>query len=178
MGQPARPLPPECIKRGNRHFTPAERVEAQAEILIRMSQGEPLTRIVNSNPDKLPSYALVLKWSRDDAEFAERYEQARKDQAELWLDMTIEETMRPPWAITWDEELKEKIAKREIAPLIAQTLVKSAIHADMQHRKMKLDTFKWYASKMHPKRYGTQQDKEDEDGKDSAMSLEIVTFER
>jgi len=74
----------ERDSRGNVKRTP----ELEAEVLMRISEGEPLTQICRD--DEMPSRRVVLKWVQTEPDFKKRYDEAREIQVDAMLDEMIE----------------------------------------------------------------------------------------
>ena len=73
----------------------------------------------------MPSYETVYKWFDEDSAFLERYARARKEQGDtIYYEI---------------QEIEGKLARKEIDPNSARVLI---------------DSKKWRAGKMKPKKYG------------------------
>lgn len=97
---------------------------AADQILEAISEGIGLVTFLKQRPD-LPSYPTVMRWVRDNPEFAASYAQAREDMADHDAD---------------------KIA--DVAEDVAKGLI------DPQAARVAIDAYKWSAGKRRPKRYG------------------------
>lgn len=108
------------------------------EICRRIAEGESLRTIV-ADP-KIPSASTICRWLLDDnkKDFWEHYAHARNVQAELMF-----------------EELLE-IADKSDKVVSSGAAKKSGAYANNQ--RLKVDTRKWYLSKVLPKKFGDKLD--------------------
>lgn len=87
----------------------------------------------------MPDRGTVSNWLIADAEFFNQYTRAR----DAGLDVMAEETLEI--ADTTQQGVK----------VVEKPLGDETTHADMiEHRRLRVDTRKWYLSKLAPKRYG------------------------
>ena len=97
---------------------------AAEQILEAIADGMGLVTFLKSRPD-MPSYPTVMRWVRDNPDFAANYAQAREDMADHDAD---------------------KIAD------VAKTVLEGKV--DPAAARVAIDAFKWSAGKRRPKRYG------------------------
>lgn len=97
------------------------------EICEAIASGRGLISFLRESED-LPSYPTVMRWVRDQPEFADQYARAREDMADNDAD---------------------KIAD------VAQAVVDGNI--DPAAARVAIDAYKWSAGKRRPKRYGDNQ---------------------
>jgi hypothetical protein len=117
-------------------FTP-EIANAICEELI---EGKSL-RTICAAEDK-PSASTVCRWLSQHAEFREQYAHAREAQADTLTDEMLDIA---------DNGTNDWMAKKDgDGFLIAQEYNGDAV----QRSKLRIDTRKWYASKLAPKKYG------------------------
>ena len=109
-----------------------------AEICARLARGESL-RSICSTPE-MPDESTVRGWYVDNHEgFAPQYARAR----DIALDLMADETL----SIADTQEEGVKITDKWTGTEITR--------ADMtEHRRLRVDTRKWYLAKLAPKRYG------------------------
>lgn len=98
--------------------------EAADQILDAIAEGKGLVTFLKERPD-LPSYPTIMRWVRDNPEFAADYTRAREDMADHDAD---------------------KIA--DVAKLVSDGKM------DPQAARVAIDAYKWSAGKRRPKRYG------------------------
>ena len=97
---------------------------AAEQILEAIADGIGLVTFLKSRPD-MPSYPTVMRWVRDNPDFAANYAQAREDMADHDAD---------------------KIA--DVAVAVSKGLM------DPAAARVAIDAYKWSAGKRRPKRYG------------------------
>ena len=111
------------------------------KILARLSAGESLRAICRD--DGMPAESTVRLWAMEDVEgFAAQYTRAR----DLGLDAIADEIL--------------EIANTPVPGITKTTKADGGIEekqGDMiEHRRLQVDSRKWYLSKLAPKRYGDQ----------------------
>ena len=101
-------------------------MEAIADkVLDRLSNGESL-RSICQDAD-MPDGSTVRKWISRNPDFARQYAIAREEQADSLFDETIH---------------------------IADSVPEGAANEDIQRARLQIDTRKWVAGKLRPKKYG------------------------
>ena len=108
-----------------------------AEICRRLAEGETLRSVCRDKA--MPDKATILRWLADKkkADFRERYVYAREMQADALFDEALEiaDDASGDWAVDKDGK-------------------KVLDHENIQRSRLRVDTRKWAAGKMAPKRYG------------------------
>lgn len=100
------------------------------EICTRLANGESLRAICGSDRDDfMPSIGTVMRWAIQNAEFREHYEEARRIQAETMADEIV--SIADGKGLTGEE--KVTLSPRD---------------------RLRVDSRKWVAAKLLPKRYG------------------------
>jgi len=115
------------------------------DICIRIALGESLRRICME--DKMPAQSSVYEWLLRHADFAEKYTRARELQAETQFDELTDIVDQPP-------ELNHVVDKNGE---LVEVKFDSSYVAWM---KLRVDTRKWTAARMAPKKYGEQKQAE------------------
>jgi len=112
-------------------------------ICDRLMRGETLTQICKNNP-RMPNINTVVRWLADPrlSDFRTIYYHARRVQAELRVDsmFDIMNATENDWEYIYD--------------LHGNITSIRANNDNVQRARLKIDTLKWYASKMIPKIYG------------------------
>ncbi len=123
----------------------------------RISQGESLRSICKE--EGMPHISTVMKWNLDldKKQFSEQYEAACNTRAELLFEELLEIADTP-------QEGTETVTKGD--------LVEERKGDMLGHRKLQVDTRKWYLSKVMPKKFG---DKLDLTSKDKALPAMVIT---
>lgn len=108
-------------------------------ICERLTEGESLRAICRE--DEMPGIATVFRWLEAHLEFRDQYARARELQADVFADelTEISDDARNDWM---------KRNHGEDAP----AWVANGEH--IQRSRLRIDTRKWIASKLKPKRYG------------------------
>jgi hypothetical protein len=120
--------------------------EIADEICEQLIEGMSLRSICLS--DEMPSAGTVCRWLAADADFREQYERAREAQADTLADemLDIADDGTNDWMERKDSE-DQSLGWRENGEAIGRS-------------RLRLDTRKWIASKLKPKKYGDKLDVE------------------
>lgn len=130
-----------------------------AIICERIADGNSLRTICAE--DGMPNKATVLRWISSNDAFRDQYARAREAQADALFDEIL--------AIADAPLIGEKIK-------IDKDGNKEITRGDMiEHRRLQVDTRKWMASKLLPKKYGDKQQLE-HSGVDGAPLVPIINL--
>jgi len=111
--------------------------ELAHEICSRMAKGEALRRICRD--ENMPDHSTVIAWAMDDKDgFYNQYARAREIQAEHMFEEILEISDESDRIVKTGEEKKSS--------------------AYAQNQRLKVDTRKWYLSKVLPKKFGEKVD--------------------
>lgn len=105
------------------------------EICVRIAEGESLRKICKD--DKMPSLVAVWKWLNNSEELVKQYTRAREEQAETFVDEILDIA----------DESKDDTSIDENGKLIINQEV-------IARSRLRVDSRKWIASKLKPKRFG------------------------
>ena len=105
------------------------------EICVRIASGESLRKICKD--DKMPNLTSVWKWLNNDEELSKQYARAREEQAETFVDEILDIADNNKDDTFLDEDGKLIINQEVIA-----------------RSRLRVDSRKWIASKLKPKRFG------------------------
>jgi hypothetical protein len=137
-----KPQTKEITKTGR----PSSYTEQMANLIcIRLAEGESLNKICKD--EGMPDKATVFRWLASDASFCDKYARARELQAETQFDELIDIVDQPP-------ELSYVTDKN--GELVEVKFDSSYV----QWMKLRVDTRKWTAARMAPKKYGEQKQPE------------------
>ncbi|NBN88631.1 MAG: hypothetical protein EBV32_06050 [Proteobacteria bacterium] len=100
------------------------------EICVRIASGESLRKICKD--DKMPNLTSVWKWLNNNEELSKQYARAKEEQAELFADEITE---------ICDAEMPMDAFGKIDAGAVNQA-------------RLKIDSRKWIASKLKPKKFG------------------------
>lgn len=118
-----------------------EIVERICDLIATSSKG--LEHILKEAQD-LPSATVVYKWLREHTYFQQQYARARERQADMLVYEAVQIADTPRMGVKRKEDPEGGV---EITT------------ADMiEHRRLQVDTRKWMAGKLHPKKYGDKLD--------------------
>ncbi|MCI0599950.1 MAG: terminase small subunit protein [Beijerinckiaceae bacterium] len=118
---------------------PSSFTQKTADIICeRLANGESL-RAITRDKD-MPSDVTVMKWLRDFPEFLQQYVRARELQADAIFDecLDIADDSRNDWILRNGERAPDTEA--------------------IQRARLRIDTRKWMAGKLRPKKYGDKLD--------------------
>lgn len=133
--------------------------QAKADAICeRLANGLSLRAICRNKA--MPSKTTVFKWLGQNSQFVDQYARAREAQADLLVDEMVELADTPKIGTRTKRTTDGKI---------------EVVTVDMiEHRRLQIETRKWVAARMRPKKYG---DKVEVDQKttleagDSVMAL-------
>lgn len=129
------------------------------EICSRIAHGESLVRILKSN-ENFPDYTNVMQWLRKDELFRQNYTKAKEDQADYLAEEIIDiaDDGSNDWMERHDKDNPGWSFNGE----------------HYQRSRLRVDTRKWVASKMKPKRYGDSMKLEGDS--DNPLSLGVILY--
>lgn len=115
--------------------------EITNEICLRLAHGESLRQICRS--EHIPDIGTILDWLIDDrkVEFHQQYARAREIQAEYMFDEIID--IADDGSNDW-MEIETKSGR----------VIEVGNHEHMNRSRLRVDTRKWYLSKVLPKKFG------------------------
>ena len=118
------------------------KAEIADEIIRRMSEGESLDKICQNTPG-FPSASSVRYWALQDYDgFAAKHKRAQELRAHKLFEELLEICDTPEvGTVETDQEWGTQVQRRDM----------------IEHRKLKVDTRKWYLGKVMPKLYGDRQ---------------------
>ena len=99
-----------------------------------------LGNILKEAKDKVPTYSQVMRWIDEDEVLRDRYARAKEAQADFMADemLDIADDGRNDW-------MKRQQANGESVDVLNNEVI--------QRSKIRIDTRKWLASKLKPKKY-------------------------
>lgn len=110
-------------------------------ICLRIADGESLNKICKD--EKMPDKATVFRWLVSDQIFCDKYTRARELQAETQFDELIDIVDQPPELSHITNKDGELVEVKFDSSYVAWM-------------KLRVDTRKWTAARMAPKKYGEQ----------------------
>jgi hypothetical protein len=149
-----KPQTKEVAKTGRPSIYSDQLVET---ICLRIAEGESLNKICKD--EKMPDKATVFRWLVSDQIFCDKYARARELQAETQFDELIDIVDQPPeLSYVKDKDGNDVEVKFD-----------SSYVAWM---KLRVDTRKWTAARMAPKKYGEHKQVEQQDDP-SVIDVEV-----
>lgn len=129
-------------------------------ICTLIAEGHPLTKICAI--DSMPGISTVYRWLHENEQFQDRYRQAREDQADTVFDQTLDIADAEP-------QLDDVSKDGEGAMLQVNGPFE-------QWRKTRIDTRKWMAARLRPKKYGEliKQEVSGPDGKPLPLAQPVL----
>ena len=133
---------------------PSKYTKVLADEICRWLESGKTLRAFCEQTDK-PTRTSVMRWLAKSEEFRYQYAQAREKQA----DQIFEECLQ--------------IADDGMNDTYVDDKGNTRTDHDVVHRsRLRIDTRKWFLSKLHPKKYGDKQEAETEDRKPLTIILE------
>lgn len=114
--------------------------ELAAEICAELAQGYSLRTVCK--PDERPSVVTVFNWMRKFPEFVKQYEKAKEEAADALAEEILD------IADDGTNDWMEKLGKDE------QPIGWQINGEHVQRSRLRVDSRKWIASKLKPKKYG------------------------
>lgn len=130
--------------------------ELTHDICVRIAQGESLNKICKG--ENMPAMSTVYRWLDAHELFRNKYVRAREDQADTLADEMLD------------------IADEDPALAIARDGDDDVIKVDgaaVAHQRLRIDTRKWIASKLKPKKYGDRVSQEHSGPDGAAIPLNL-----
>lgn len=124
--------------------------EIAAYICAQIADGNSLRKICRE--DGVPSLTTIFEWLGSKPEFAEQYARAKEAQADAMAEDMLDIADMPP-------AIGEK---------------GTVDSGDVAHMRLRIDTRKWIASKLKPKKYGDKIEQEIKG--DMSLTVNIVRF--
>tara|TARA_R110000851_G_scaffold81291_1_gene178431 strand:+ start:47 stop:517 length:471 start_codon:yes stop_codon:yes gene_type:complete len=129
--------------------------ELASTICAELASGRSLVSVCRD--DGMPCRATIFNWFDQHPKFLDKYEKAKDESAdylvEEMIDIADNQTAQPILIDGVPLEIEGKIVLKSDA-------------AGVAHARLRIDTRKWYASKLKPKKYG--------DGKQDLESAESI----
>jgi hypothetical protein len=137
--------------------------EVRDTLLLRLSHGESLRAICRDKAAGMPDVSTVFDWIHKDETFAKQYARARELQADMLVDEILE--IADDSAHDVVESLDDK-----------GNIIERVNHDHINRSRLRVDTRKWFASKVFPKRYGDKQEIE-HSGKIESITVNVIKKE-
>lgn len=121
---------------------PSDFTQEKADAICeRLIEGESLRSICRD--EEMPHAATVCRWLGNNEAFREQYAHARGAQADTLADEILDISDTPVTGVRTTTKPDGAV---------------ETVEGDMiEHRRLRVDSRKWYASKLAPKKYGDRQ---------------------
>ena len=127
-------------------------------ICEKLVEGESLRAICRQ--DGMPGLSTVFRWLGEHDGFRDQYARAREAQADTYADeiTLIADTPMEGVIEEYERRMIDNPDDPEGEKVEEFVLVKRRVEDMLAHRKLQIDTRKWVASKLKPKKYGEKVD--------------------
>jgi len=98
-----------------------------------------------SRDDAMPSMSILFKWLRTNEEFLQQYTKAKEESADALVEDMLDIA---------DNQVAQPILVDGLPVEVDGDIVRAVDGPSVQHAKLRVDTRKWAASKLKPKKYG------------------------
>lgn len=112
-------------------------------ICARLSEGESMRSVCRD--DAMPVLTTIFRWLREKPEFKQQYDIAKEESAESHADQMIDIA---------DNEVSQPVMEDGLPVMVDGKVVMKVDQTAIAHAKLRIDTRKWAASKLKPKKYG------------------------
>ena len=112
-------------------------------ICSRLSDGESMRSICRD--EDMPAKTTMFRWLREDLEFRNQYNVAKEESAESLADEMV---------FIADNEVSQPVMVDGLPLMVDDKPVMTIDNVAVAHAKLRIDTRKWAASKLKPKKYG------------------------
>lgn len=113
------------------------------EICSRISLGESMRSICRQ--EGMPVQTTIFRWLRERSEFRQQYDIAKEESADSWADEMLDIA---------DNETGQPLVVDDKPLIIDGKPVMVLDGPAVAHAKLRIDTRKWAASKLKPRKYG------------------------
>ena len=112
-------------------------------ICSRLSEGESMRSICRD--EGMPAKTTMFRWLRENPEFRNQYDVAKEESAESHADHMVDIA---------DHEVSQPVMVDGLPLMVDGKPVMKVDATAVAHAKLRIDTRKWAASKLKPKKYG------------------------
>jgi hypothetical protein len=136
--------PEHLAAKGKKIGRPSSFTQHIADIIcVRISEGESLKSITMD--EEMPDRATVYRWLAADPVFCDMYTRAREDQADTLADEILAIADEQPEIIAVTDKRTGELIEHKLDG------------AFLQWQRNRIDTRKWIAMKLKPRKYGDRQ---------------------
>jgi hypothetical protein len=125
------------------------------EICSQLSEGKSLVTVCK--PESMPHRVTIFRWFDKHPEFRNKYDAAKDESADYLVEEMVDIA---------DNQTAQPVLVDGIPLEVGGKIVLKSDAAGVAHARLRIDTRKWYASKLKPKKYG--------DGRQDLESAESI----
>lgn len=121
-------------------------LELVDRICARLAQGESMRSVARD--EEMPALSTIFKWLREHKEFSDQYAIAKEESADALVDDMLDIA---------DNQVEQPLIVDGLPLQVDGKLVMVKDAVSVNHARLRVDTRKWAASKLKPKKYGDRQ---------------------
>lgn len=118
-------------------------VELADIVCSRLAAGESMCSI--SKDEDMPAKTTLFKWIREIEEFTHQYARAKEESADALVEDMLDIA---------DNQVSQPVLVDGVPMVIDGQLVQVVDAVSVNHARLRVDTRKWAASKLQPRKYG------------------------
>ena len=123
---------------------PTKYTQELADIICeRLASGESMRSVSRDN--EMPAMSTLFKWIREDPEFSAQYDKAKLESADALVEDMLDIA---------DNQVEQPLIVEGLPLQVDGKIVMVKDAVSVQHARLRVDTRKWAASKLKPKKYG------------------------
>ena len=123
---------------------PTDYTDDLADLICeRLANGESMRSVCRD--EATPAMTTVFRWLRENEEFRQQYEVAKEECADALVEDMLDIA---------DNQASDIVMVDGIPLQVKGELIRSVSSASVGHARLRVDTRKWAASKLKPKKYG------------------------
>lgn len=113
------------------------------DICSRLADGESMRSVCRD--DSMPAMTTVFRWLRESEEFQQQYTIAKEESADAMVEDMLDIA---------DNQVANPVLVDDVPLVVEGKMVTTVDGPAVNHAKLRVDTRKWAASKLKPKKYG------------------------
>lgn len=121
--------------------------ELSDSVCQRLASGESMRSV--SRDDAMPAMTTLFRWLREKDDFRQQYEKAKEESADALVEDMLDIA---------DNQVSQPVLVEGKPVMMGDKPVMVRDGPSVQHARLRVDTRKWAASKLKPKKYGEKLD--------------------
>ena len=134
-------------------------------ICERLAGGESMRSV--SRDESMPAMSTLFKWLREHEEFSQQYAKAKEESADALVEDMLDIA---------DNQVSNPLIVDGNPVEVNGEIVKVVDSASVNHARLRVDTRKWSASKLKPKKYGDKVQQEHTGSNGGPIQLQQISF--